>query len=232
VESERLENVLAGTTAAQQVESGTPNQIFYFSVDGSKVTARRTVVAKANCNQCHVNLTLHGNRRNDPQLCELCHNPSLTDSATRAMSTVPAILNGPAQSLNFNFMVHRIHSGVNLAADGASYAMVSHNGRVVDFSGVLYPAMSPTGSTSYTQNCSICHVSGSEQNLPTGLNAVTNPQYWINPTVQPVSSACAGCHASKPEAAHFLANTDSLGESCSVCHAAGAQFAVDAVHTQ
>ena len=232
VESERLENVLTTFHGTQQIESGTPNSISYFSVDGSTVAPRRTVVQEANCNRCHVQLSLHGNRGKDPQLCEMCHNPSLTDSATRAMSTVPAILNGPAQSLNFNFMVHRIHSGVNLAAKGASYAMVSHGGRVVDFSNVLYPAMSPTGSVSYTQNCSICHVSGSEQNLPAGLNPVTNPQYWINPTVQPVSGACGGCHASKPEASHFLANTDSLGESCSVCHAAGAQFAVDAMHAQ
>jgi len=81
----------------------------------------------------------------------------------------------------------------------------------------------------------LCHttVNGTttEQILPIGLNAVTDPQGLINP-VQPTSSACSGCHVSKPEAAHFLANTDQLGESCSVCHASGAQFAVDAMHTQ
>jgi OmcA/MtrC family decaheme c-type cytochrome len=162
----------------------------------------------------------------------MCHNPSLTDSATRAQSTVPAILAQPAQSLNFNFMIHRIHTGVNLAAQGASYIMISHNGRVVDFSGTLYPVMYGDGTTGDTQICSMCHVNNSEANLPIGLNLVTNPQYWINPTVQPVSSSCSGCHASKAEAAHFLANTDSLGESCTTCHAAGAQFAVDAVHAQ
>ncbi len=57
VESERLENILQGTTTAQQVESGTRNQVVYFSVDGSPVQSRREVVAKANCNGCHVNLT-------------------------------------------------------------------------------------------------------------------------------------------------------------------------------
>jgi OmcA/MtrC family decaheme c-type cytochrome len=232
VESERLENILSGTNSAQQVESGTQNQVVYFSVDGSPVVDRRTVVAQANCNQCHVNLNGHGARRNDPEYCIMCHNPSLTDSATRAQSTVPAILAQPAQSLNFNFMVHRIHTGVNLAAQGASYIMISHNGRVVDFSGTLYPVMYGDGATGNTQICSMCHVNSSEANLPIGLNLVTNPQYWINPTVQPVSSACSGCHASKPEAAHFLANTNSLGESCTTCHAAGAQFAVDSVHAQ
>jgi OmcA/MtrC family decaheme c-type cytochrome len=230
VESERLENILAGTTSTQQVESGTANQVVYFSVDGSAVANRRTVVQKANCNRCHVNLQGHGARRNDPEYCILCHNPSLTDAATRAMSTKPADLNAPALGLDFDFMVHRIHTGVNLAAMGASYLEISHNGREVSFNGILYPAMSPAGAATYTQNCAICHVNSSEQNLPTSLNQVTSPQYWFTP-VGAVSAACSGCHASKPEASHFLANTDSLGESCSVCHAAGAQYAVDAVHT-
>lgn len=230
VESERLENILAGTTSTQQVESGTANQVVYFSVDGSAVANRRTVVQKANCNRCHVNLQGHGARRNDPEYCILCHNPSLTDAATRAMSTKPADLNAPALGLDFDFMVHRIHTGVNLAAMGASYLEISHNGREVSFNGILYPAMSPAGAATYTQNCAICHVNSSEQNLPTGLNQVTSPQYWFTP-VGAVSAACSGCHASKAEAVHFLSNTDSLGESCSVCHAAGAQYAVDAVHT-
>jgi OmcA/MtrC family decaheme c-type cytochrome len=222
VESERLENVLAGTTSAQQVESGTPNQVFYFSVDGSAVASRRTVVAETNCNQCHVSLTLHGNRRNNPQYCVLCHNPSDTDFSER-----PA-----GQTINMAVMVHRIHDGVNVVpAGGKPYIVAGFGGSNHDFSGILYPAMSPSGSAPYLQNCSLCHVDGSEQVLPTGLNQVIDPQGWINP-VQPVASACSGCHVSKAEASHFLANTDSLGESCSVCHAAGAQFAVDAMHTQ
>ncbi len=236
VESERLENVLAGTTVAQQVESGTPNQVFYFSVDGSAVQPRRTVVAETNCNQCHVHLTLHGNRRNDPEYCVLCHNPSDTDAATRATAKVASDASQPPQTVNMAVMVHRIHDGVNAAANDPKnpYIVVGHGGSHNDFSDVLYPAMSPAGSTTYLQNCSICHVNGTEQNdlpLMTGLNPVTDPQGWINP-VQPISSACSGCHVSKSEAAHFLANTVSLGESCSVCHAAGAQFAVDKVHAK
>ncbi len=71
-------------------KAGRPNQVFYFSVDGSAVAPRRTVVAETNCNQCHVHLTLHGNRRNKPEYCVLCHNPSNTDASTRATATVAA----------------------------------------------------------------------------------------------------------------------------------------------
>ena len=229
VESERLENVLAGTTLAQQVESGTPNSVFYFSVDGSAVAPRRTVVAETNCNQCHIHLTLHGNRRNDPQYCVLCHNPSDTDFSQRPAGQIP-------QTINMAVMIHRIHDGVNAAADGpkAPYIIAGFGGSTHDFSGILYPAMNGAGEATDLQDCAMCHVNSTEQNdLPAmgNLNQVTDPQGWINP-VSPISSACSGCHVSKPEAAHFLANTDALGESCTVCHAAGAQFAVDAVHAQ
>jgi OmcA/MtrC family decaheme c-type cytochrome len=233
VESERLENVLAGTTSAQQIESGTPNQVVYFSVDGSAVAARRTVVGETNCNQCHVHLTLHGNRRNDPQYCVMCHNPSDTDFSQRPAGQT-------AQTINMGVMVHRIHDGVNVVpAGGKPYIIAGFGGSTNDFSGVLYPAMSPAGDATYLQNCSLCHVNSTEQNdlpLMSGLNPVVDPQGWINP-VQPISSACSGCHVSKGEASHFLSNggsaaTNSLGEACSVCHASGAQFAVDAVHAQ
>lgn len=225
VESERLENILQNTTLAQQVESGTPNQVFYFSVDASTVQPRRTVVAETNCNQCHTHLTLHGNRRNNPEYCVFCHNPSDTDFSQRPAGQT-------AQTINMAVMVHRIHDGVNVVpAGGQPYVVAGFGGSTHDFSGVLYPAMSPAGEATYLQNCSMCHVNGSEQNLPTGLNLVADPQGWINP-VQPIASACSGCHVSKSEASHFLANTTALGESCSVCHASGAQFAVDAVHAQ
>lgn len=235
VESERLEDILQGTATAQQVESGTRNQVVYFSVDGSPVQSRREVVAKANCNACHVNLQGHGSRRNDPEFCILCHNPSLTDAATRAQSKDPTILAQPPQALNFNFMIHRIHTGENLAAMGASYVEISHNGRVADFSDVLYAPFNGEGQPGDTQKCYMCHVKGSEQNLPDGKNQVTNGQYYINPT-PPISSACSGCHAAKSEAIHFQSNIGSLGgsvaEACDVCHAAGAEFAVDAKHAQ
>jgi OmcA/MtrC family decaheme c-type cytochrome len=225
VEAVRTESILPGTNAAQSVESGSPNQISYFSVDGSPVTPRRTVVAQANCNQCHVNLSQHGARRNVPEYCVMCHNPSDTDFAERPAGSTP-------QTINMAVMVHRIHDGVNVVpAGGQPYIIDGYKGSVNNFSGVLYPAMSPSGDAPYLQNCAMCHVNGSEQVLPVGLNQVVDPQGWINP-VQATASACSGCHVSKAEASHFLANTDSLGESCTVCHAAGAAYAVDAVHTQ
>ena len=224
--------VLAGTTSQQTITEGASNPVVNFSVDGSPVQARRTVVALNNCNNCHVALSLHGSLRNNTEYCVLCHNPSNTDVSQRVNATVAADKAAPPQGINFALMVHRIHDGVNVVpAGGKPYVIVGFGGSHNDFSNVLFPAMSPEGEATYLQNCSMCHTGGSEQKLPIGLNAVTDPQGWINP-VQPASSACSGCHVSKPEASHFLGNTTSLGEACNVCHAAGAQFAVDAEHAQ
>lgn len=231
-EARTTQTILAGTTTQQSVEYGAFNPVVNFSVDGSPVAPRRTVVQLSNCNNCHVALSLHGGLRNNTQYCVLCHNPSNTDASTRTTAAAPYNTQ-PPQGINFNLLVHRLHDGVNAAADGTKnpYIVIGHSASVNDFSGTLFPAMSPTGSATYMQDCSLCHVNSSEQNLPIGKNAVMDPQGWINPN-QAVSSACSGCHTSEAEASHFAANTDSLGESCTVCHAAGAQFAVDAVHAQ
>jgi len=238
--------VYPGTTSSQSVTvAANPNPVVNFSVDGSPVAARRTVVVETNCNACHVSLSLHGSLRNNPEYCVLCHNPSNTDASQRPSATVVAERTQPNQGINFNLLVHRLHDGVNAAInpDGPPkypYIVVGFGGSSNDFSGTLFPVMSPAGEATYMQNCQVCHTqvngTNTETILPVGLNPVQDPQGWIqgatNGPVQPVSSACSGCHVSVSESAHFLANTDVLGESCDVCHAAGAQYAVDAVHVQ
>jgi OmcA/MtrC family decaheme c-type cytochrome len=231
VEARRTETLLPGTTSSMSVQYGAKNQVVNFSVDGSPLAARRTVVATSNCNACHVSLSLHGTLRNQTEYCVLCHNPSNTDISQRVSATVAADKNAPAQGINFNLMVHRIHYGENMQAAGRNYTIVGFGGSHNDFSDVLFPPMSPTGSTGDTRNCSLCHLNGSEQNLPVGKNVVTDPQGYINP-IQPASSACTGCHVTQAASAHMLANTDSLGESCTVCHASGAAYAVSQVHAQ
>ncbi len=234
VEARRTDIVLSGTPSQQSIEYGAPNKVVYFSVDGSAVAPRRTVVQLSNCNNCHVSLQLHGALRNNTEYCVFCHNPSNTDAATRATATVAADKAAPPQGINFNLLVHRIHDGINMQAFNRTYVVVGFGGSHNDFSGTLFPALSPTGAATDLANCSMCHINSSEQNdlpLMSGLNPVIDPQGPINP-IQPISSACTGCHVDLPTASHALANTTSLGESCVVCHSSGAAFAVDQVHAQ
>ena len=234
-ENVTVSQLLAGNTTSTVVEAGAKNPVMNFSVDGSPVTPRRTVVQLSNCNNCHVALSLHGGLRNNTEYCVLCHNPSNTDATTRAAATVKAYQSQPPQGINFNLLVHRLHDGVNAAADHTKnpYIVVGFGGSTNDFSGTLFPAMNGAGAATDLQNCSLCHVNSSEQNDVglTGLNQVTDPQGWIDPA-QPIGSACSGCHVSQDEASHFLSNSTTLGEACSVCHASGAAFAVDAVHAE
>jgi OmcA/MtrC family decaheme c-type cytochrome len=231
VEARRTETLLPGTVTAMSVTYGAKNQVVYFSVDGSTVVHRRTVVAINNCNQCHFALSLHGSLRNQTEYCVLCHNPSNTDALTRAMAMNPADKAAPPQGIAFPLMVHRIHFGENMVPLGASYTIVGFGGSHNDFSDVRYAPMSPQGTPGDTRNCALCHVSDSQANLPVGLNAVVNPQGWINPE-QATAAACSGCHVTKDAAAHFLSMTSALGESCTVCHESGAAFDVDQVHAQ
>jgi OmcA/MtrC family decaheme c-type cytochrome len=231
VESRRTEFLLQGTTSEQSVTYGATNKVVSFSVDGSALQSRRAVVATTQCNQCHVALSVHGGLRNQTEYCVLCHNPSNTDAARRPTSIVAADRTLPPQGINFNLMVHRIHTGENLVADKRAYTIVGFGGSHNDFTDVRYPAMSPQGAPGDRRNCSMCHINGSEQILPTGLNAVVDPQGPLNP-IQAVASACTGCHVKITTASHALSQTTILGESCETCHAADDDFAVAKVHAQ
>ncbi len=230
VEARRTEVVLAGTTKELSIQYGAKNQVVSFSVDGSPVAGRRTVVSTDTCNACHVALSLHGTNRNQTEYCVLCHNPSNTDIARRPEADDPADRLLPPQAINFNLMVHRIHTGQNLPPD-RPYVVVGFGGSHNDFSHVRYSAMSPRGAPGDTSNCSKCHVSGSELKFPAGLNPVTDPQGPLSP-VQPVTSACTGCHLPLSVLSHAVSNTTQFGESCEVCHGSGSAYAVDKVHAQ
>jgi OmcA/MtrC family decaheme c-type cytochrome len=229
-EARRTETILAGTSTQQSVQYGAKNSVMYFSVDGTPVAPRRAVVATSNCNNCHVSLSVHGTLRNQTEYCVICHNPSNTDVSVRGSAVVAADKALPPQGINFNLLVHRIHTGDNLPAN-RPYVVVGYGGSHNDFSDVRFPAENAQGTPGDTRNCSLCHVNGSQQNLPIGLNAVTDPQGPINP-IQATSSACTGCHVTPDAASHVLANTTSLGESCTVCHSATSDYAVGKVHAQ
>jgi OmcA/MtrC family decaheme c-type cytochrome len=231
IESRRTETLLPGTTTQMDVQYGAPNKVFHFSVDGSPVQPRRATVATANCNQCHTKITAHGENRNDVAMCVLCHNPSLTDAARRPTAVNVDERGKPAQGVNFNLLIHRIHSGERLKEDGKSYTVIGFGGTAHDFTEVRFPAMSPQGAPGDTRNCAMCHVSGSEQVLNRVVHDVIDPQGPINP-VKPVTSACTGCHVSIPAASHALVNTSALGESCNVCHGSTADFSVGKAHAQ
>ncbi len=243
IEGRRGLTLLPGTTQQMTTEYGAKNVVVYFSVDGTPVVPRRTVVSINNCNNCHGNLSLHGENRNQIEMCVLCHNPSEGDESTRPNATVAADKALPTQGVNFAMMIHKIHTGSKMGAAGTDYTIVGFGGSHNDFgqsfaavpssitnTGVLYPSMTNSGSTGNTAACYMCHVNNSEANFPIGLNNVTDPQGLMNPA-PPTTSACTACHFDKPTFAHASSQIDpKFGEACTVCHAAGAAYDVLQVH--
>jgi OmcA/MtrC family decaheme c-type cytochrome len=217
-EGRRTATLLAGTEKQVTTNYGAINKVINFSVDGSQVKARRTVVATAKCNECHSFLSLHGENRNQVEQCVLCHNPNENDKARRPASE------GAPQAINFAQMIHKIHTGEELTANGGSLTIYGFGGSKNDFTEVRFPGD--------RRDCSTCHVNGSEQlPLQAGLLQVSDPRGLI-PSVGPITSACTGCHVSRPAASHALANTSTLGESCAVCHSPQGEFSVDKVHAR
>ena len=215
IEGYSTETVNEGSAGNVSVRDDALNQDMAFSVDGSTPVARRVIVSEANCNACHTQLSLHGGIRNEVTHCPICHNPNGNDSPIR-----PASQN-PPETIDFRTLVHKIHSGVNLANQ---YTIYGFGGSVNNFNGVLFPGN--------LADCAKCHTGNSQLlPLPSGLLPVQTPRGYLNPT-QPETAACVACHDSQTVSAHALANTTTLGESCDVCHGEGAAFAVDFVHAQ
>jgi OmcA/MtrC family decaheme c-type cytochrome len=231
IEGRRAITLLAGTAQEQASEYGAINKTINFSVDGSKIALRRQVVDIAKCNGCHSSLSLHGENRNQIEQCVMCHNPSENDASVRGVSVVPGDKTQPPQSVNFALMIHKIHTGEHLATDfNQSYVIVGFGGSHNDFSDVRYPTMNDTGTTGDTAKCYMCHANNSEAVFPIGKNNVLDTQGRISPAPA-TTSACTACHLKLSALSHAVSQTDpKFGESCDVCHGAGADFDVTKMH--
>jgi OmcA/MtrC family decaheme c-type cytochrome len=214
IEGYRNITLLPGTTRETVARDRGANRVIHFSVDGSAVTPRRQVVDTAKCNSCHTFLSLHGDNRNQVEMCVLCHNPTATDASRRPAGE------GPPQSVNFALLIHKIHTGEELEQD---YTVFGFGASRNNYNRILFPGD--------RRDCSSCHVNGSEE-LPLAATAmVTDPRGPIDP-VGPITSACTGCHSSLPAASHALTNTSRLGEACATCHGPDAEFSVSKVHAR
>jgi OmcA/MtrC family decaheme c-type cytochrome len=202
------------------VQESTINPIKYVAVTGP-VTPRRTVVTTAQCNQCHDTLSLHGGQRNTTQECVICHNPKESDVARRPANA------GAPESVSFQRMIHRIHTGEELRQDFTVYGF---GGVPTNFNEVLFPGDRTT--------CDKCHTPGSYTlPLPTGIESVNVLRDFFTPH-GPATAACLGCHDGQDAAAHAYLNTvmfpgsTTPSEACATCHGTGKDWAVEKVHAK
>lgn len=215
IEGRNMYTLNPGTKKEMTTEVGGVNKVVTFSVDGSPVQQRRMVVAIEKCNGCHGNLTMHGENRNQTVMCVLCHNPNMTDVARRPANA------GPPQTVDFRTMIHKIHTGSDLNSE---YTVYGFGGSKHDFTEVEFPGD--------RRDCGTCHINNSYQlPLRSNLLPVQTPRGYM-PATGPTAAACLACHTTQSAASHAMAMTSSIGESCAVCHAPDADFAIDKVHAR
>ncbi|MEZ4239269.1 MAG: hypothetical protein R3F59_24565 [Myxococcota bacterium] len=162
----------------------------------------RDVVSEDACLQCHQQLMFHGDQRTGLDGCLACHVQGAEDRySTTDPSTTPGV------TIAFRVMLHKIHAGNTLTqpyvVDGYGVPYVAHTYEHVAF---------PRNDGGVTA-CTACHA---------------DSDAWLDPS----TAVCTSCHDSPDAAAHAAINTDPVfGESCDVCHGAGAAFAPDLVHS-
>jgi OmcA/MtrC family decaheme c-type cytochrome len=167
-------------------------------------TARARLVSEAKCNDCHEQLSFHGqNRSGDPQACLVCHNAS----GGYADEDLGPIALGA--------MIHNIHAGsIPLTAE-ITYPQRLANCEACHLPGTYYTARDGA--------IAISTGSGADQ-----FNMTDDT--WDTAT----SGTCGGCHTSATARAHMVSNGGALGEvggktfapstateACAVCHGPG-----------
>ncbi|MEO8033530.1 MAG: OmcA/MtrC family decaheme c-type cytochrome [Acidobacteriota bacterium] len=203
------------------LQESTINPIRYVAVTGT-VTPRRTSVTITQCNQCHDRLALHGGQRLTTEECVICHNPTEGDQARRPANA------GQPESVSFQRLIHRIHTGEELTQD---FTVIGFGGSVNNFNEVRFPGD--------RRNCAKCHANTAAYTLPLqpGIASVTTLKDYFTPQ-GPATAACLGCHDNRDAAAHAYLNTVSFpgsttpAEACATCHGAGKDWAVDKAHAR
>jgi OmcA/MtrC family decaheme c-type cytochrome len=216
------------TVSGQTVQEAIQNVVRDFSVDGSPVVPRRSVVEQAKCASCHgvfsQGFSVHGNLRNQVDHCVICHNPSMSDFARRR--TVPGAdpLNAP---IGLKHLLHKVHTGESLTQK--PYIVYGFGPSAHDFGELRFPGN--------RADCEQCHAA--ETFLlplpagvrPTRVSEITGGMDEEIGVIPPIQDACLSCHDDAGTAAHAATNTAPDGaEACVVCHGEGASVAVSTVH--
>jgi OmcA/MtrC family decaheme c-type cytochrome len=205
------------------------NAVAYFPITDASAQQRRQVVDIDKCNQCHGQLSLHGNNRTDqPQVCVICHNANATDIDVRPATltdsdgnfidfSAPGSDGEREQAIHFKTMIHAIHAGGSEHGFRQRGITVYGFGRSVhDYNDVRFPGV--------LSDCSICHVDDSYQLPPPAgvlatttqtadasltdaasiLAALADPGDDLN--VSPMTATCASCHDSDSARIHMEQN--------------------------
>jgi OmcA/MtrC family decaheme c-type cytochrome len=220
------------------------NAIGYQGIDGANVVERRNAIAIEKCDDCHNQLSIHGNNRTDePEVCVQCHNPNATD-INRRNPPCSDDLGTDDVPIDFKRMIHRIHAS---GATGVPYGVCGFGNSTHVFD-VAYPG--------HINNCEGCHEPTEDNPFPyhpveagtilgttisVGADAASPTDDVV---ISPNSAVCSSCHVSDLAKLHMEQNGGNFAatknpdgtlnpadvESCALCHGPGRSADVSEVH--
>jgi len=208
-----------------------------FAITDASPRARRDIVDISKCNDCHKNLSMHGNNRTgNTELCTTCHNPNATDINRRvAGSECDMELGLDDQPIDLKRMIHAMHSG--------NVGMCGYGNSAHPFFDLRFPG--------HLNNCEGCHLTNTFYPVdPTKVLGTTfdvgadRSDLTDDVVVSPNTSVCSACHTSALAAEHmeqnggdFSAGKSATGalisasvETCQLCHGPGRVADVRVMH--
>jgi OmcA/MtrC family decaheme c-type cytochrome len=213
-----------------------------FAITDATPVPYRAVVDISKCNDCHKQLSFHGeNRAGNAELCAACHNPNATDINRRVAGSNCQEVTGTLddQTIDFKVMVHAIHAGAIAGYKVCGFGNTGH-----DYSGVKYPGK--------LQNCEGCHLADTYYPPDAGVALATTLDAGDRSTplgdvaTTPATAVCSVCHTSQGARNHMLSSAaggsvtavkDAASrtpgtpvEGCAGCHGPGRDADVKQVH--
>ncbi|MFP6583621.1 MAG: OmcA/MtrC family decaheme c-type cytochrome [Candidatus Hydrogenedentota bacterium] len=200
-------------------QGATQSEPISFSPEATIPSFRRSIVLDQKCNVCHLELRAHDELRVGVDNCVMCHNPNSSDESSRPFELLPP------ETINFKEMIHRIHTGTDLAH---SYSIFDALGAEHDYTSTRF--------SGDRRDCLMCHVEES-MTLPLPPEALStviteNGGTTVVSESFPMGSACTSCHSTDTSIQHALLYTDNAtgAESCATCHGESSELSVTAVH--
>ncbi|MGI9235134.1 MAG: OmcA/MtrC family decaheme c-type cytochrome [Woeseiaceae bacterium] len=215
------------------------NAVDYAPITDATAVPRRNAVAIEKCDDCHSQLSIHGNNRTDNiEVCVTCHAPNVTDLNRRG-GQCEIDLGLDDTSVDMKYMIHAMHAS---GAIGVPYEVCGfgNSTHVFDF---VYPGK--------LNNCEGCHLPGGYYpvdpanvlgtTVDTGADPATPTDDVV---VSPNSAVCSSCHASDLARNHMIQNggdfnatkaadstlISSGAETCALCHGEGGSADVAVMH--
>jgi OmcA/MtrC family decaheme c-type cytochrome len=250
--------IIEGRPGVDVTGDGVPDRIavtsvgMTFAITDAEPVDYGAIVDIAKCNDCHQQLTLHGDgRTNNAELCASCHNPNATDINRRVDGSpgpdpLPPgepgscvdVAGTDDQTIDFKYMVHAIHAG-----EKGAYKVCGYNNTGYDFSHVKYPGK--------INNCEGCHLPGTYYPPEPGTAIATTIDAGPDRStpagdiaITPATAVCSACHKGEAARNHMELSGGSFDavkaadgttpgvplEACGTCHGEGRSADVKVMH--